>query len=154
MRVGVIVAVRGPAPYLHEALESVHAQEPAPDAVVVVDHASVPPLAEATVRVDDAGGGPAAARQAGLARLDTELVAIADADDVWEPGKLAAQLETIGDAAVSFGRAVVIDAAGRPPGEQLPELARGLHRASDLASQLYERNAIPAASVLIRRDAL
>src|SRR5689334_23236365 len=99
MRVGVIVAARGPVPYLAEALDSVLSQDPAPDAVVVVDHASEPPLdASATpgvrlVRLDDPGGGPAAARAAGLAALDTELIALADADDVWEPEKLSAQLD-------------------------------------------------------------
>src|SRR3954453_24216138 len=120
MRVGVILAARAPVPYLAEALESVRSQEPAPDEVVVVDHASSPELEAASLRVDDRGGGPAAPRDAGLARLDTELIALADADDVWEAGKLRAQVEALAahrDAAVCFGRAVVIDAAGRETGE-------------------------------------
>src|SRR4051812_6877904 len=117
MRVGVILAARAPVPWLDEALASVVAQ--APD-VVLVDHASTPPLEAASgvrvVRMDDPGGGPAAARQAGLDALDTELIAIADADDVWEAGKLKAQLaalEAHPDAAVCFGRAVVMDERGR-----------------------------------------
>ena len=44
MRVGVIVAARGPVPFLAEALESVLSQDPGPDDVVVVDHASEPSL--------------------------------------------------------------------------------------------------------------
>lgn len=161
MRVGVIVAARAPVPWLAEALESVLSQEPAPDQVVLVDHGSQPPLeAPAGVRVvrtGFAGGGPAAARAAGLAELDTELVALADADDVWEAGKLAAQLAAMAEqpqAAVCFGRAVVVDAAGRETGERLPELPAGLIEADALRPELYERNAIPAASALIRRDAL
>jgi glycosyltransferase involved in cell wall biosynthesis len=161
MRVGVILAARAPVPYLAQALESVLAQEPAPDDVVVVDHASEPSLRPVAggrlVRVDDAGGGPAAARAAGLAELDTELVALADADDVWEPGKLRAQLEALRSnpaAAVCFGRAVVIDADGRETGEQLPELRPGFHSAADLRPELYERNLVPAASAVIRRTAL
>src|SRR4051812_13687623 len=133
MRVGVIVPVRAPAPYLAEALESVLGQDPAPDAVVLVDDGWRPvlelPPGVQLVRLEGDSRGPAAARAAGLAALDTELVALADADDVWEPGKLAAQLAALAahpGAAVCFGRAVVIDAAGRPTGEPLPEIAAGL----------------------------
>jgi GT2 family glycosyltransferase len=161
MRVGVIVAARAPVPWLAEALESVLSQQPAPDDVVVVDHGSQPPLADLrgvrVVRTGYAGGGPAAARAAGLAELDTELVALADADDVWEPGKLAAQLAALAanpDAAVCFGRGVVIDAAGRSTGKRLPELHAGLIAADELTRELYARNAIPAASAVVRRDAL
>jgi hypothetical protein len=49
---------------------------------------------------------------------------------------------------------VVIDAAGHATGEQLPELRGGLIAADELVRGLYARNAIPAASVVIRRDAL
>src|SRR3954468_6125219 len=157
MRVGVIAAVKGPAPYLDEALRSVLSQEPAPGRVVVVDHASPSPLEVPAgvelVRGDD-GGGPARARQRGLDALDTELIALIDADDVWEPSKLAAQIAALGEAAVCFGRAQVIDASGRPTGEQLPELAGGVHPSRAMARALYERNWVPAASALIRREAL
>src|SRR4051794_22318955 len=158
MRVGVIAAVKGPAPYLDEALRSVLSQEPAPDRVIVVDHASSsplePPAGVELVRVDDGDGGPARARQRGLDALDTQLIALIDADDVWEPGKLAAQVGALGEAAVCFGRAQVIDASGRPTGEQLPALAGGVHPARAMTRVLYERNWIPAASTLIRREAL
>lgn len=161
MRVGVILAARAPVPYLAEALESVLSQDRAPDQVVVVDHASEPairPLPGAElVRLDEYGGGPAAARAAGLAALGTDLVALADADDVWEPAKLRAQLQALTahpDAAVCFGRAMVIDAAGRATGEQLPELPAGLLSADALKRELFIRNAIPAASAVLRRDAL
>src|SRR4051812_39358026 len=161
MRVGVILAARAPVSYLAEAVASVLSQEPAPDEVVVVDHASSPPvgaIAGARVlRLEEPGGGPAAARGAGLVELDSELIALADADDVWEPGKLVAQLEALEahpEVAVCFGRAVAIDANGRETGEQLPELAAGVHQAQSLRRAMYERNLIPAASAVIRRDAL
>ena len=164
MRVGVIVPVRAPAPYLAEALGSVLGQEPAPDAVVVVDDGSDPPLEledahAARVRLVRLGStaGPAAAREAGLAELDTELVALADADDVWEPGKLAAQLAALDAypaAAVCFGRATVVDGSGRATGERLPEVPPGLQPGDELRERLFERNEIPAASAVVRRDAL
>src|SRR5204863_7032137 len=86
--VGVIVPVRAPAPYLGEALESVLAQDPAPDDVVVVDDGPQPPLevpgelADRVRVVRAAAGGPAAARAAGLHATDAGLIALADADDV------------------------------------------------------------------------
>src|SRR5258708_38830417 len=96
--VGVLVPVRGPAPYLAQALDSVLGQTPAPDAVVVVDDASPEPVrldpAHARrctlVRREDPGGAPGA-RDTGLERLSADLVALIDADDVWRPGELAAQ---------------------------------------------------------------
>jgi glycosyltransferase involved in cell wall biosynthesis len=164
MRVGVIVPVRAPAPYLAEALGSVLAQEPAPDAVVVVDDGSDPPLElgdehAARVRLVRLGSaaGPAEARQMGLAELDTDLVALADADDVWEPGKLAAQLGALAAypaAAVCFGRAVVVDGSGRPTGERLPEMPPGLQPGDELRASLFAQNVVPAASAVVRRDAL
>jgi GT2 family glycosyltransferase len=161
MRVGVILAARAPAPYLADALASVLSQEPAPDDLVVVDHASRPPLEEVPgarlVRLDDQGGGPAAARAAGLMALDADLIALADADDVWEAGKLRAQLAALAahpEAAVCFGRATVIDAAGRETGERLPELRGGRLAAEELKGELYVRNAIPSASAVVRREAL
>jgi glycosyltransferase involved in cell wall biosynthesis len=150
MRVGVIVAARGPAPFLDEALRSLDGA----DEIVVVDHASEPPLERANVRVDDPSGGPARARQAGFEALDTELVALCDADDVWEPGKLEAQLSALGDAAVCFGRATVIDEAGRPTREKLPELREGPWPADALRKTLFESNPVPASSVVVRREAL
>ena len=162
MRVGVILAARAPVPWLDEALDAVLAQAPAPDLVVLVDHASQPPLAGRSgvelVRVDDGRGGPAVARDAGLAALgDCELVALADADDVWEPGKLGAQMEALArhpQAAVCFGRASIVDEAGRPTGERWPDLEPGLHAAASLLPALYTANPVPAASVVLRRDAL
>lgn len=161
MRVGVILAARAPVPHLGEALASVLSQDPAPDEVVVVDHGSSPPLrvpeGARLVRLGCAGGGPAAARHAGLEALDTELVALVDADDVWEPGKLAAQLGALAaypDAAVCFGVAQVVDGAGRATGESLPAVEAGVYAGRAMTSLLYERNVIPASSVVMRRHAL
>jgi glycosyltransferase involved in cell wall biosynthesis len=108
------------------------------------------------VRLGSAAG-PATARQAGLAELDTDLVALADADDVWEPGKLAAQLAALDAypaAAVCFGRAVAVDGSGRATGERLPEAPAGLQPGDELRERLFATNFVPAASAVVRRDAL
>lgn len=159
MRVGVIVPVyagAGPACYLHEALEAVLAQDPPPDDVVVVDDGSPEPvrIEEAhtgrcrLVRLDRRGG-PGAARDVALQQLDTELVACADADDTWCPGKLAAQLRAIDqhpDAALCYGTAEIVGPDGAPTGERWEVPAQLSPRS------LYEHNPIPTSSVLARRE--
>jgi glycosyltransferase involved in cell wall biosynthesis len=164
--VGVIVPVRGFAPYLAEALDCVLGQDPAPAQVVVVDDGSDEPLelhpdhaGRCTLVRRDAGGGPAAARASGLEELapGVELVALCDADDAWADGKLAAQVEALArfpEAGLCFGRAFIVGADGRPTGERWAELAAGLHAAADLRARLYASNPLPTSSVVLRRAAL
>jgi glycosyltransferase involved in cell wall biosynthesis len=164
MPLGAIVPVHGAAPYLREALEAVLGQDPPPDEVVVVDDGSPAPLRldpeharRCRVLRRERRGGTAAARDTGLEALSSDLVALADADDAWRPGKLAAQLEALErhpGAAVCFGRAVVIGPEGRPTGERWEELPAGPLDPADLGPLLYERNPIPASSAVVRRAAL
>jgi glycosyltransferase involved in cell wall biosynthesis len=157
---GVVVAVHGWAPYLAEALDAVLAEGPAE--VVVVDDGSPDPLA---LHPDHDGrcrlvrreerGGPAAARNAGVAALHPQigLVALCDADDAWEPGSLAprvAALAAAPEAAGAFGRARIVGPDGCETGERWPALAAG--RFDDLAA-LYEANPILTSSVILRREA-
>lgn len=164
--VGVIVPVRGFAPYLAETLDCILVQDPAPVQVVVVDDGSDEPLAlhpdhagRCTLVRRDVSGGPAAARASGLEALDpgVELVALCDADDAWADGKLAPQVEGLArfpEAGLCFGRAVVVGTDGRPTGERWAELAAGLYAAADLQARLYETNPLPTSSVVMRRTAL
>jgi len=144
MRIGLIVPVMPPAPFLDEAVQSALEQDPRPD-----EHAIVR---------DEQGEGPAPTREAALARLgDCDWVALLDADDAWEPGKLAAQREALArhpDAVVCFGRATTVGDDGRPTGELLPELPAGPLAAAELTPLLFESNPIPTSSALVRRDAL
>lgn len=166
--VGVVIPVHGFSPFLPEALDGVLAQEPAPDQVVVVDDGSPLPQVlhrdhapHVTLVRRDTAGGPAVARAIGLDALgaDCDLVALCDADDAWEPGKLAVQVEamTVPDATGvgwSFGRAVVVGLDGRPTGERWAEPAAGRHAAADLGVDLFAANPVPTSSVVVRRAAL
>lgn len=165
--VGAIVPVRAPAPHLGEALDSALAQDPAPAAVIVVDDGSPEPLRLAARHAErcrlvrrDRSGGPAAARQAGLealAELEPPLVALLDADDAWEPGRLAAGLEALDRrpaAPLCFGRAAVVNARGQPTGGRLAETPAGLLEGDELARLLFRGNPIPTSSALVRRPAL
>ncbi len=165
LKVGVIIPARAPAPYLAEALDSVLGQEPAPAEVVVVDDASPEPV---SLHADHAGrcrlvrratrGGPASARAAGVEALgEVDAIALCDADDAWEPGKLAAQLDALArhpDAGVCVGRAIVVGPDDRPTGERWPDLEAGTHSPDALAQALYAANPIPTSSVVLRTRAL
>jgi glycosyltransferase involved in cell wall biosynthesis len=164
--VGVLIPVHGFASYLAEALDSVLEQQPAPGAVVVIDDGSPEPIrlhpdqaADVKLLRCDESGGPAAARAAGLRALDQalDIIALCDADDAWEPGKLTAQLAALDaepGAGWCFGRARVVGPDGRPTSEAWEEVAAGRHAARDLAAALYERNPVPTSSVILRREAL
>jgi glycosyltransferase involved in cell wall biosynthesis len=164
MPLGAIVPVYGEAPYLGEALDALVGQQPPPDEVVVVDDGSPEPVRLASGHTGrcmlvrrDARGGPGAARDTGLRELSSDLVALADADDAWRPGKLAAQLEALErhpEAALCFGCAAIVGPDGRPTGERWEELPAGVLEPSELGPLLYEHNPIPTSSVVIRRRSL
>jgi glycosyltransferase involved in cell wall biosynthesis len=104
-RVSVVVPVRNGAAYLAQALASVLGQVPAPFEVIVVDVGSTDDTAAIAARagppvrvLSGRFGGAAAARNAGVAVARGELLAFIDHDDLWVPGRLARQLETLARA--------------------------------------------------------
>ena len=151
MRVGVIVPVHGWAPYLAETLDSILGEEP--DEVVVVDDGSPEPV---QLHVDHAarcrivarperGGLPAARRTGFEALRSVEWVALCDADDVWRPGKLAAQRAVVRatEADVCFAVAEIVGPDDRPTGERWPAPPTSL-------PELYEHNPIAVSGALLR----
>jgi len=162
--VGAIVPAHGDVPFLAATLDSILAQDPSPDEIVVVDDGSPIPIVLAERHASrcrlirrEQRGGPAPARGTALEALESDLVALADADDVWAPGKLAAQLERLDaepDAAVCFGSIAVVDRDGRETGERWD-----WDRPDDLdprrfARLLYEHNPIHNSTTVLRRAPL
>lgn len=95
--VSVIIPTYNRAHSVGAALDSVLAQEPPADEVIVVDDGSTDGTTEVlaaygdritVVRQDNAGA--AAARNAGVRRARGDWVAFLDSDDLWRPGRLAA----------------------------------------------------------------
>jgi glycosyltransferase involved in cell wall biosynthesis len=124
--VGVVLPTRNRPELLRKALDAVLAQDYEGDlrAIVVYDRAEPDPsLAGDRVQViaNTRTPGLAGARNSGILALDTDLVAFCDDDDVWLPGKLAAQVEalTARPGAELSSTGILIDFDGR----QIPRLA-------------------------------
>ena len=98
-QISVVIPCYNGARYIAATLRSVLAQDGVDLDVIVVDDGSKDGSAELVehafpeVRVlRQANGGVAAARNTGIREARHDLVAFVDADDIWLPGKLKAQL--------------------------------------------------------------
>ena len=110
--ISVVVTVHRGARYLAAALHSILAQPHRPLEVIVVDDG--PP--DGSERIAREAGpevryvrrpdrGPGAAKNEGIEMADSEILAFLDQDDLWEPGKLDAQLPALagGETDAVFG---------------------------------------------------
>jgi glycosyltransferase involved in cell wall biosynthesis len=98
--VSVVIPTYNRGDVIGETLDSVFAQTQPPDEIIVVDDGSTDATEEAIARFRDrivylrqANGGLASARNAGMARATSTYVAWLDSDDLYEPEKLAVQVQ-------------------------------------------------------------
>lgn len=103
--ISVIIPVYNGAEFLPDAVASVRAQAYAALEIIVVDDGSTDHTAQVVQTLGDGiryiyqpNQGPAAARNAGLAAAQGELIAFLDADDLWPADKLAQQLPALAAA--------------------------------------------------------
>lgn len=157
--VSVVIPTYNLAPFLRGAVEGVRAQGWPELEIVVVDDGSTDETAEvlgalagenANLRwFRQENAGAAAARNRGINESRGEFVAFLDADDVWLPGKLAAQFEALADkpeAAFSY-----TDVTLRHPDGRDEDLACGVP-GQPLLLQLLGGNLFATPTVLARRD--
>lgn len=97
--ISVIMPVYNGAEFLAEAVASIAAQAYQPLEIIVVDDGSTDETATVVLRLGNGiryfyqpNQGPAAARNAGLAIAQGELIAFLDVDDLWPADKLAQQM--------------------------------------------------------------
>ena len=116
--VSVIIPTRDRMSLLREAVGSVFTQEARDEMfrleVIVIDDASSDNTSNVLLHFPeirylrlDTNGGPAAARNAGIAVSTGQYVAFLDDDDVWLPNRLRVQipiLERHGDIGVVYGQ--------------------------------------------------
>jgi glycosyltransferase involved in cell wall biosynthesis len=102
LQIDVVIPAYNASAHVEAALASVVAQTLSPARVIVVDDGSTDDTAGRVQRFAErscvaieyiwqANAGPSAARNAGLMRVTAAFVALLDADDTWEPDKLARQ---------------------------------------------------------------
>lgn len=111
--VSIIIPVRNGMPYIHEAIESITSQSFEDFEILVVNDGSNDGDYDALHKIDGrilvhhlTGRGVSSARNFGMACAKGDLIAFLDADDVWFPGKLQAQVRYFqehGEAGVVFG---------------------------------------------------
>jgi glycosyltransferase involved in cell wall biosynthesis len=110
--VSIIVPSFNTAAYVAEAIESVLSQDYPNKELIVVDDGSTDGTVDVIRGYGDQvrllqtdRGGPAAARNAGIAVARGEYIAFNDSDDVWLPGRLSVQvadLEAHPDVGVNY----------------------------------------------------
>jgi hypothetical protein len=172
-KVAVITPVLNAAAYLPQAIASVQAQTWPDWELLIVDDGSIDgslDLAEeaasrdSRIRVLRTSGrtGAAAARNLGLAAAKAEFVAFLDADDLFEPGKLAIDLACFDanpQAMMVYGPTLWWweEDASRTSVERMGRYADRLHAAPTLFQDILidQKGVVPCTcAVLIRTAAL
>lgn len=156
--------------FVAKAIDSALAQGVAQQ-IVVVDDGSTDDTAEVVAAYGDsvelirqANGGVSAARNRGIAAAGGEFIAFLDADDVWLPGKLGAQLDLFGadpglgtvicdEIHVTSEGSVVRPSflATRRCHDELPAAPARLTRP---LTWLVRESFFPTSGVLVRREVL
>ncbi len=153
--VTVLIPVHGRAAALENCLRALGDAYP----VLVVDDASPDPAAIARAAAGcgarlirrEANGGPAAARNTGLAAIPTEYVAFLDSDCVPSPGWIDALAGHLADPAVAAVAPRIVAAPGAPAGARgALDLGPRVARVAPGTPVSY----VPTAALLARRAAL
>jgi glycosyltransferase involved in cell wall biosynthesis len=98
--VSVLIPAYNAESFLHRAVATVRSQTVEVEEIIIVDDESTDDTAAVAERLGarvlrERHGGPAGARNAGLAVAKGEWIATLDADDVWHPRKLELQCEAV-----------------------------------------------------------
>lgn len=156
--VSIVMATRNYGRFLGESIGSVLAQTFTDWELIVVNDGStddtVPRLErfrDSRIRTFHADRlGQSRAKNLGVALGRGELIAFLDADDAWEPTKLAKQLPLFsGTVGVVYSGRSLMDEHSRPIADQIvsPLPGRG-----DIRDRLFIRNGICFSSAIVRRS--
>ncbi len=164
--VSVVMATYNCEPYVALAIRSVLAQHYRNLELHVVDDGSTDASARAIApfltdpRVHyhfQPNGGQTVAKNAGIRYSSGEFVAFCDADDVWLPHKLAAQLSRFTApgprrVGVVYSRASRMDADGRPLAIDATD--EPSYPSGHVTPDLFRINFVPFLSAIVRRQCL
>lgn len=156
--VSVIIPSYNMARFLPQAVESVLAQTYANLEIQIIDDGSKDDTQEVVrqwaqdprIRVHrQVNGGLSHARNQGVALTRGDFIALLDADDIWEPQKLARQLPLFRgrpELGVVYSDYSRMDADGKP----LPNGPTQMHRGK-VSGPLLIENFVPASTTVVRR---
>lgn len=163
-RVTVVIPSYNAEDTIRRALDSVVTQTPYVDEVLVIDDGSDDGTAEivreyrqsVTLLVEPHRGDPAIPRNIGIQRASNDLIAFLDADDVWLPGKVGAQIAALGvDSAAGL---VCTNAFRQTQPEVFEDLAAllpdGMGASGNVLPRLLANNFVITSSVLVFRAVL
>ena len=159
MIISVITPVYNGATTIQETIESVLKQTFSDFELIIIDDGSQDSTTEIVSKIEDSriklfsypNAGPAASRNRGIAHAQGKYIAFIDADDLWTPKKLEAQLKALQahpQAAVAYSWTNHIDDLGQFVCSGLNNNFNG-----DVYPKLLFRNFLEHGSnPLIRRD--
>ncbi len=163
-RVSVVIPLYNAAAFIAEAVDGVRKQTYSDWELIVVDDGSTDDSVAVTQRVTadlagrftlvrKANGGEPSARNAGIAMARGEWIANTDADDWWEPTKLAKQLAATADPTCVMVHTGVIH--HYPDGRVVPlDMSGSARRVGWCTRALLEPHSNCHPSILVRRTAL
>ena len=163
-QVSIILPAHNRALLTCRAIESVLAQTHRDFELIVVDDASsddtfgavTPYMQDPRVKLirNEVNRGPSGARNVGIEAATAALIAFQDSDDVWLPGKLAAQITTMArhpDVGVCYCAAIYYSAELC---YAIPIAGRAKWLEGDLSHEILRSNPTTPQTLLIRRHLL
>lgn len=152
--VSVVIPVYNAAEHLKETLESIFSQTFTNLEVVAVDDGSADDsvailrsYGDRVVLVEQENQGPAAARNQGVKHARGEWIAFLDADDLWVPGKLEAQLASMNGCEWSYTDSIFMGGAN----DQKRDSELNDKPSGDVFEALICGNFIGTSSLMIKR---
>jgi teichuronic acid biosynthesis glycosyltransferase TuaG len=162
--VSVVMPAFNAERHIAESIQSVLDQTFADWELVVVDDGSTDRTADVAAGFHDSrmrylrqeNRGQAAARNTGIRSSSAPFVAFLDADDLWLPGKLEAQLNAIHNtgADLVYCDGYVFYDDGSPERSDFFAIVPGTTDGPTMLGLLYEYNRIATLSVMVKRAAI
>jgi len=172
MRISAVIPTYNNARHIRSAIDSILRQTSKVDEIIVVDDGSTDDTEQviANLHYDivyhrQVNQGPSVARNKGIELAQGDWIAFLDADDQWQPDKIALQLEALRQSPslhLIAGDMTEIDPEGKiiTPSVLAKHLLLNLF--AELAgkplpnalSALLRKNFIPTGTVLVRRETL
>ena len=159
--VTVIIPTYNSARFIGEALESVFAQTYADFDVIIVDDGStddtrqaIEPYRDRLTYIEQENGGPANARNRAIREASGKYIAFLDADDLWEPEKLASQVNAF-ENNPNLGMVITENSLfdGRGTFRQKVGKKNYLMK-GDIVRNIFLESGVVTPTVMVRKDVL